>query len=302
MSDSNQDLENPPDPIQNHHDPRYKRISLFLQTAFNKRRFASDPPEHLESNLTRWTTLMHSFPTTILVIQILWTAIVVGASYSTRVETNLSTLSNEFWETSLKVSSSIAFGVGWALFVLLGFFMKEASHRYTTSLFNLHNIETYLIMLVRQISQMCPQAYWHVGDVQRIAAHLTAYPIALKMTLREEKDPKQLSSILHPEDLKDLMSAQSMHGHCLRVVKTYFSLTEDYDKKGFETDPNVKEPGDIASKLLVVSIFNKIDQSAYALERVATYKPAFGYINHLRIFLYIWLFFIPLILVNTSGW
>lgn len=156
-------------------------------------------------------------------------------------------------------------------------------------------------MLIRDFTQVFAEGHWHVNDRDRILAHMMAYPIALKMMLRGEREREQLEKILHPLDVDDVIQSQEMHIHCTRVIRGYMSSSETESMAGFQPATPQSPAGD-SIQFYQIGIVDSVDSIASKLLRIAEFQPALGYVNHLRIFLYIWLFFLPLALVETSGW
>lgn len=153
---------------------------------------------------------------------------------------------------------------------------------------------------IRVLVQVFTRGLWHQNDQDRIIAHFMAYPIALKMMIRNEREPEQLSTILDPLDVDDVIQSEQMHIHCIRVIRGYFSCAENEVKTGFQPAcPSVAGPCSKCSQVITV---DAIDSITATITRIAEFQPALGYVNHLRIFLYIWLVFLPLALVETSGW
>lgn len=175
----------------------------------------------------------------------------------------VSTLSSTFWTSRLNVSSSVWYGVGWALFVLLGFFIRESSNRCRHSQLMFLSVGNRLQEIVRHLRQIYPLGTWHPGDRERIMSHLVAYPIALKMSLRNEREASQLHHILHPDDLNDVLNADSMHLHCSRVVRAYFSASEEDTTYSFHHVQSAKnQAGKGVRYFVVIDVLDTLDFSA----------------------------------------
>lgn len=132
---------------------------------------------------------------------------------------------------------------------------------------------------------------------------MVAYPVALKMSLRGERECEQLERILHPDDVRDVIKADCMHTHCLRVVRAYtFSVVDDKPLHAFRFVDAKKNPGGKACTRYMTDTMDKIDLEAQKAVAIGEYRSSIAYVNHLNIFLYIWILFLPLALVETSGW
>ncbi|CAN8064519.1 unnamed protein product [Agarophyton chilense] len=163
-------------------------------------------------------------------------------------------------------------------------------------------MSAHLRYVIRDLRQAFPTGSWHSGDIERIAAHLVALPIALKMHLRGEREHQQLEGILCPEDIRDLLKAQIMPFHCTRIVRTYFSAAQDDAPISFASTAMQKSPAGLSTRHLIMNNVDSIDAHSGVLLTISKFKPSAGYVNHLEVFLYIWMFFLPLTIVATSGW
>lgn len=289
-------------------DPRHRAAAAFLRNACNTGRLGPGPAESdsVHRNLVRklWRTL----PWLTLLIQIIWTGAVVTAAYflskhlhGEKPDAPKSTLTTDFWASKLNVSPTVVNGVGWALFVLLSLYIREASQRYESAQVALLRATAALKRVVRVVRQAYPRGTWHDNDTDRILAHLVAYPIALKMTLRRERDVEQLLPLLHADDVSDVVGADLVHLQLTRVVRAYFSAAED-DAHAFQLTDAHSTPAGADTRRHISKLLDSVDLAAQDAIQIAHFRPAKSYINHLRIFLYIWMMFLPLALVGTSGW
>lgn len=288
------------------HNPRHRAVSSYLQRANSTGKLGEGPSEGKSSGANIGKMLWQSFPTFTILGEVIWSSFVLGMSYLLSLNVGPGKdgprLGDIFWMSKLNVSPTVSLGVGWALFVLLGFYVREASSRYYDAQCALHRTGVVLRRVVRAVRQCYPAGTWHVGDRERILAHLVAYPIALKMSLRAERDPSALQVILHEKDADDVVRSDCMHAHCLRVVRSYITSAED-DGAEFPvlTTVNRSPPGTGVRRVLSDTM-DAADSSANTAVRIAEFRPAIAYINHLRLFLYIWMMFLPLALVKVAGW
>lgn len=283
----------------------YRAASFFLTNAAATGELGTGPVETNAVDTNIVATIFQTMPWGLLFVELLWSLIVTAIAYrlgNKNSPDGLSTLSVEFWTTRINVPSSITFTLGWALFVLLGFFIREASNRYQEGQYAIHSAGCFLRQVIRILQQLYPAGTWHEGDMDRVVAHIVAYPIALKMTLRSERERAQLDQLLHEDDVTDVLNANVMHIHCSRVVRAYFSASE-IDASHATNFSNVsKAPAGPATGYFAIDILDAVDLAANTAVRIAEFRPAVVYVNHLRFFLYIWLMFLPLSLVQTSGW
>lgn len=281
---------------------QHRQLALRLHQVQKSGKLGSGPSEHPPQNIFSIPhVLFHSIPYKLLISQTLWSIFVIVVAHLLSPDEPTS-LSTEYWTSHLIVSSSVSNGIGWALFILLGFFIREASNRYWQAYLHWTNMTAYLRQIVRHMRQSIPPGTWHHGDHDRVTAHLMAYPISLKMTLRGEREREQLHDILDKQDLDELLNSQEMHIHCMRVVRAYFSAVEDDAPISFACIDAEKTPCGNNTRFFFIKFIDAVDDAANAIIRISHFKPAKGYVNHLCIFLYIWLLFLPLALVQTSGW
>lgn len=71
----------------------------------------------------------------------------------------------------------------------------------------------------------------HKGDRERILSFLVAFPVALKRQLRNERDLRELKSILTSKDLAGLQHADSMPSFCLAVLSGYLLEAKKLEDK-----------------------------------------------------------------------
>lgn len=281
--------------------PRFRHLYLFLDNVLSTGRLGSSRPDHNPDVNIVWS-LFSTIPWPFLIFEFVWSCVVVGIAYGLSDSDTTNTLTPEFWNTRLSVSKSVTHGVGWGLFALLSFFIADSAKRFFKGQKIFFEIRALLSRLVRNLCQLYPEGTWHPGDHDRIIAHIAAFPIALKMSLREECEADQLFPLLNQADAEDVVNTD-MQSHCTTVIRSYFSAAEDDGVPTFQQFCTAsKTPAGSAARYLIMGIIDRIDQLANETLRIATIRPAAGYVNHLIIFLYIWLMFLPLSLVSTSGW
>lgn len=280
----------------------HRATALWLKNACETGVLGSGPAEPDPAKFNLCTYLLRTIPYQMLLVQLPWSALVTFFAYFMADKTEpYTTFSKSFWDTRVSVSTTVSYGVGWAVFVLLGFFIREAADRFREAQCNLASVSDILEQSMRHIVQVYPPGTWHPGDQGRLVAHLVAYPIALKMTLRGEREAEQLATILHEDDIRDVLRADSMYIHCMQVVRSYLTAAEDDQHYGFKPAVVSTRAG-WGTRYLIMDMMDTIDDFANKTVRIAEFRPSAGYINHLHILLYIWFFFLPLALVKSSGW
>lgn len=293
------------EPVHHFNSPRHRAAANFLQRVISTGKLGAGPAEPNPSFSNGAFSVLYTFPWRLMTAQLVWSSVVVVISYfvakRTTPQTSHDALTKDFWESRIVVNPAVAYTLGWAVFVLLGLFISESSNRFNTARVSIFTIGSQLIFLLRKIRHCYPAGTWHPGDLERIAAHLTAYPIALKMTLRGDRSPEQLYPILHKDDVNDVVHADIMHAHCLRVVRAYITVAEDDGVEFHLSDTSSTPPG-VVIRRVITKFTDDIDSTASLATRVAEFRPSLAYLNHLRILLATWFMFLPFTLVSSSGW
>lgn len=132
-------------------------------------------------------------------------------------------------------------------------------------------------------------------------AHLLAYPHALVMDLREDHPRSVLNGLLDEKDLNDILSAEYGHLRCMQVVRAYSVAAESDMYSGFRPQYNGYIGGS-GARFVTMDAIDRVDKAASEMVLVKETEPAKGYVNHLRVFLGIWLALLPMALIQVSGW
>lgn len=258
-----------------------------------------EPPDHAGARLTRavlYFTRGNAIPWIPLVGVTIYSLIAVLVSWG--ASRNWSgndddVCSSRWWCTPISVDSGVASYVGFALFLLLGFRVNESYGRYMEAV-RLWNdvIAGNTGALAMYITLAIPRGTFHERDVERMLGLLAAFSECTKRELRDEKDLRELKGMLGPRDLAAIQSADNMAGHCLYLLHGYMVAAS--------RTPSLNLPGPFYTMMM-----NKVLALAGAngsCMRIRTYQMAYSYGNHLRLFLLLWLFLLPLAIVETSGW
>lgn len=290
--------------------PHHQQLADYLQISIGTGRLGTGERESTSSSkwvLVRFALFaLRNAPYVSILLQFCWSITITGIAYyvssNNPTTANESTLSTSFWRGRVAVSPTVTFGAGWALFALLAFYVREANGRYVSAHTALHRLGAISLRFVRTLRATSCRGAWHDGDFNRIVSHLIAYPIALKMDLRNEVDRDILKRVLHDDDVKDVLNSDVMHVQCTRVVRAYLTVA-DKGNSEFQACTN-SEFAIMGERPLVKMIhhIDAIDDFAATLVRISKFRPSIPYINHLKIFLYIWMFFLPMSIIRTAGW
>lgn len=197
----------------------------------------------------------------------------------------------------IAVNDSVKEYIGFALFLLLGFRMYESHGRYTEGTRLLTQLDGRLHVISNRVFESYRQGDWHANDLQRIAAHLAALPIALMGQLRHEDCEEDLRVVLGKEDCATMLKAHDRSEYCLDVVHSYLI-------QGDRWSAHVKEKAHAGNHehWFIFWYMLEVRKVCAELRGIVSIAMPYGYVQHLRIFVVIWLLLLPLGLVESSGW
>lgn len=244
-----------------------------------------------------WRLLFHAVPLRRTVLLALWASTCVLSTFFLKQLPASSKLA-PYISALLSPDSSIKGYVGYALFSLLGFRLFDSHGRYT------RGQELWydgIVMNTRLLANRIFEAYrpgtWHKGDLERIAAYLSAIAVTTAAKLRGEDCRKKLSSFMGPADVQAIMQAPEQADHCVDVVRAYLIKGDELQRK----DPQSHSAGGIEHRL-AMSFLGRLRKQVSECERLVRIPVPFGYVQHSKIFLNIWLAMLPLGLAEVHGW
>jgi ion channel-forming bestrophin family protein len=138
-----------------------------------------------------------------------------------------------------------------------------------------------------------PPGLFHMRDRERIFGLVAAYAVSLKRTLRDERDLRELKSMLSPHDMAGVQAAPDMPAHCLYILNAYIH-------EGMRKMELSHLSGQFHTMMLLM--VKNLASFEGRCRRIKTYRIAYGYLTHLRLFMWLWLAILPLSLSETSGW
>lgn len=148
-------------------------------------------------------------------------------------------------------------------------------------------------VFITQISQTFEHGVFHPNDRERIFGLLAAYAVGLRQALREECHFEEFEPLLSPHDLDCIKKTKpDVPQYCLHKLNDY--LVHAMKNK----DLGLPGPWHSMMMKMVQALAGCQGKSM----RIKNFQVAYGYIGYLQIFLIIWLFLLPLALVETGGW
>lgn len=271
----------------------------------------SEPPETFlvldekkEIATDKWRVVRlarHSMRWWVLPAAAIWSTLCVVGSWlvSRRFPFDSSVDCSPSWCSAIAIDGRVSEYIGFALFLLLGFRLHDSHWRYVSALTIWRE---GIIGTTRLLSNRMFEAYeagtWHAGDLERIAAHLTAFSVVTAGRLRREATCEaRLRDIMHPDDVAAVERMTEKGDYCLDVVRTYLVAEETMRCAGerpFRVGRN--------EHWMIFHYLNVLKDHAAKCERMIRIPLPFGYVEHIRIFLLIWLLLLPLGLVESTGW
>lgn len=246
---------------------------------------------NLAKKSVRWLTLL---------CVSLWSILITGLSFLfSRISPLPSGESCNLWFCSrIAVDSHMVEYVGFGVFLLLGNRLYDSHCRYVRGLKLWQEDITGIIRTAaNRIFESYDSKTFHEGDLERIAGHLAAYPICLMGSLRDMEYKEKLLEILSEDDVNDILASVERANHCKDVLWSYIIETEY-----LRGQRDVKSTPGCIEHWAVGSYLQKLDDAMLECEQMAKIPVPFGYIQHLRIFLGVWLLLLPFGIVETSGW
>lgn len=201
-----------------------------------------------------------------------------------------------WWCTPFAVDVNVKEYVGFALFLLLGFRLYDSHWRYVEALrIWQEGIIGNTRLLTNRLFESYPEGTWHEGDLERIAGHVAAFAMVTVGGLRELSKRDELLQMLGPEDVRRIETADDAGTYCIDVVRAYLIDGDRLKHEG-------KHPCGSNIHWMLLHYITMLGDTASECERMIRIAVPYGYVMHLRIFMYVYLVMLPLGLVETSGW
>lgn len=272
----------PPDPL-----PTYDAASLTAAFTHYNRLSTSHTPSNT------FSPLFALLPISTLL------SLLLHFSYSLLVSYLIS--STPFPSSPFSLPTAVLSPTSMALFILLAFTLSESTTRHAEFLERLYALQHTLRHIARKLSLDYPASTWHASDRPRLFAHLAAYPLALLHSLKHPTAPS-LAHLLHPRDLRSTLANPSPHRHLTTTLRAYFAAAEDDSPLNFPSVAATRTPAGAGTRFHIITLVDTLDANADSVLRLARFRPARPYRNHLRIFVILWSLFLPLALAPDTGW
>lgn len=190
----------------------------------------------------------------------------------------------------ITVSSSVLNYIGFALFLLLGFQIYDSHGRYIQGIDIWQESVMRLVRIItNRVLDTMPMADIHENDIQRLVGHLAAFPIVLMGTLRGEEYKEKLLQILDYEDVNAILAAPEKADYCFDVIWSY-------TVQSFRV-----ENSSVIEKIFLFNLVKPLHSVILDCQHIIKTPMPYGYNQHLKIFIAIYLMLLPFGLVESSG-
>lgn len=201
-----------------------------------------------------------------------------------------------WWCSAFAVDQNVKEYVGFALFLLLGFRLYDSHWRYVEALRIWQDgIIGNTRLLTNRLFESYPEGTWHEGDLERIAGHVVAFAIMTVGGLREISKREELLHMLGPEDVRRIETADDAGTYCIDVVRGYLI---DGDRLRHEGS----HPCGSNVHYTLLYYITMLGDTASECERMIRIAVPYGYVTHLKVFMYVYFLMLPLGLVEKTGW
>lgn len=231
-----------------------------------------------------------------IILLALWTSACVIASMLLK-RAPPSSLATKYLSALLSLNSPTKSYIGFALFLLLGFQLYDSHGCYMKGRRLWHSIVESTHLLSDHMFQIYSEGTWHKGDLKRIAAHLSGLAVTIAAKLRREDCREKLTSIMGLRDVEMIMRSPEKADHCLDVVRAYLLAGDDMRHKNHKACPS-----SAFEQRMMMMYVDRLRKEVSELERLVRVPIPFGYLQHSKVFLIIWLALLPLGMANEYGW
>lgn len=203
------------------------------------------------------------------------------------------------WCSRISVNNDVKAYIGFSLFLLLGFRLYDSHSRYVSALSVWQGeLLAEVEILGNMFLAMAEPLNWHPNDFGRIAGHLAGAAIVLVSQLRGENYGKELREVVSEEDAQLIEAETDGSLYCLDLIRGYL---HDKSAKGELRKSNSSKCPSIPIFFLAYVLI-AIDEVKGKCETIKTVPLPFGYVQHMKYVLFIWLVLLPLGVVESSGW
>lgn len=202
-----------------------------------------------------------------------------------------------WFQSDIAIDPAVMNYVGYALFLLLAFRLNDSHTRYVNAVTVWNKtLVGELRIVVHRLFAGFRRNSWHENDFSRISGHLSSFAISLVGVLRKSPIENKLQKFLGPADSKRIATAIHGPDYCLDVVTSYLL---EADRRHSLTNPKFMSKYNF---MRLIDQVKNLSLSGRSCVRIVKVPLPYGYVQHQRIFMVIWLLLFPLSIVESSGW
>lgn len=203
-----------------------------------------------------------------------------------------------WWCSRVSVHPAVNGFVGFALFLLLGFRLLDSHSRYTNGVIVwIEGLVQMADILSSHILEGMDSGTIHNNDMERVTGHIAAVAITLVAKMRGENCNEKLQEVVSDSDASRILRSNDPTYYCIDVTRAYL-----IDLERQEMMETIERNFPVEDLITGCSALDLLDESARHCERLVNVPLPFGYVQHMRIFIAIWLMILPLGLVESAGW
>lgn len=246
--------------------------------------------------------LLIAVPAWEFVVLALWSGLILGIGFAISARFDVENCNSRWFCSFMAVDDRIKEYIGFALFMLLGFRISDNHARFVQAQRLWHEgiIGTAGILSNRLLQSFAPGSF-HEGDLARICGFIVAIPIVLAASLRHGTIDSQaigkLQQVLGKSDIDNIVGAVEPVSYCTDVLRAYLFYVERLEVISPE-----RNGISIEEYAPCIAYLETLHNTSLECLRMVRLALPFGYSTHLRIFLGIWLFILPVGLVELTGW
>lgn len=200
--------------------------------------------------------------------------------------------------SAIAIDKNVMSYIGFALFLLLGSRLNDSHGRYGTAIVLLQGgIVATSRLFVSRFAAVYTAGNFHEGGLQRVMAHLVGFFLSLKGSLRGDTYEEELRKYLHEDDVRRILRAPNQVEYCMNVVRGYLA-----EGDRLETNEPGRHSCGMVEHYYLIYLSMRLSAPATGCQRLQRVPLPYGYVQHLRIFLLIWVLLLPLSLVESTGW
>lgn len=239
---------------------------------------------------------LYSIPWGLVQAATVWTVFACLFSFLTRDQLKDHA---RWWISPLSLAANESAALSFITFNLLAFYVNASYNRYCNAAKIWEGeLQWLLHSLMAEFRINWPSGAIHDRDQERLAGHIAALPYALRSDLRNSRDVREVLGLLSKEDYAKMVCAESMSVHVVSTIRAYY--TKAAIRSETISSVNTVKQGRLNLMFRIdIPILESTIHKALHYRNIDI-APHFTVL--LNVWLTIWFFFLPFILVEFAGW